>query len=408
MDETTDAVLAQLTAAAAAAAPVLAALPAERRAELVRTIADRVDSDSDSLAAIADQETSLGMVRLRGEVARTSGQLRMFGNVVVEGSYVEAIIDTADPSALPPKPDLRRMLVPIGPVAVFSASNFPFAFSVVGGDTASALAAGCPVVVKAHSGHPRLSNAVAEIVHSVVSELGLPAGTFGLVHGREIGRALVVDPAIKAAGFTGSVNGGRALFDLASGRPDPIPFYGELGSLNSVVVTPAAAASRGQEIATGLVSSFTLGVGQFCTKPGVVLVPDGAGIEKLVADALPSATGGRMLTPSIHDAYTKGLAAIEGTGKAERLGAASEGGEGVGVPAAYSTTVADLLERSDVLLEECFGPVALLVRYADAAELTAALAALPPALTATADDDVELAGGQHVDEVGDAMRSHEH
>ena len=207
-----------------------------------RAVADALDANVTELVAIADSETSLGTARLTGEVARTTGQLRLFATVITEGSYLEAVIDHADPSATPPKPDLRRLLRPIGPVAVFSASNFPFAFSVAGGDTASALAVGCPVIVKAHSGHLRLSGRTAEIVTEALAAAGAPEGLFALVSGREAGTALVQDPAIKAVGFTGSIPGGRALFDLAVSRPDPIPFYGELGSLNPVVITAAALA----------------------------------------------------------------------------------------------------------------------------------------------------------------------
>src|SRR5215218_10364175 len=197
---------------------------------------------------------------------RAWGQLRLFAKVITEGSYLEATIDHASPSATPPTPDLRRVLRPIGPVAVFSASNFPFAFSVVGGDTASALAVGCSVIVKAHSGHLRLSERTAEIVTEALAAAGAPEGIFALVTGREVGTALVQDPAIKAVGFTGSIPGGRALFDLATSRPEPIPFYGELGSLNPVVVTEAALAERSARLAEGLAGSFTLGAGQFCTK----------------------------------------------------------------------------------------------------------------------------------------------
>src|SRR5690606_21623156 len=247
---------------------------------------DAIDGRADDLVAVAHAETALGEARLRGEVARTTGQLRLFADVVREGSYLEAMIDTPDPAASPPRPDLRRMLRPLGPVAVFAASNFPFAFSVAGGDTASALAAGCPVVVKAHPGHPRLSRAVADLVAEALAGAGAPDGTFALVSGLETGAALVQDPHIRAVGFTGSLAGGRALFALAAARPDPIPFYGELGSVNPVVVTAAAAAARGAEIARGLVGSFTLGVGQFCTKPGVVLVPADAGMDEHVRDAL--------------------------------------------------------------------------------------------------------------------------
>ena len=206
---------------AAAAAPALAALPIPARAELLRAVARAMESDRGQIVAVADQETGLGATRLSGELTRTVGQLELFADAVMEGSVLEIVIDLPDPSARPaPRPDLRRMLVPLGPVAVFSASNFPLAFSVAGGDTASALAAGCPVLVKAHSGHPGLSVLCGQLVGEALTRAGAPAGSFGLVHGTDAGRALVTHPAIAAGGFTGSLTAGRALFDLASQRPD--------------------------------------------------------------------------------------------------------------------------------------------------------------------------------------------
>jgi NADP-dependent aldehyde dehydrogenase len=250
---TTSADLEALTAAAAAAAPVWRASTAAERASWLRAAADALDASADELVEIADRETRLGTTRLGGEVGRTTAQLRLFAAVVEEGSYLEVTVDDADASATPPRPALRRLLVPVGPVAVFSASNFPFAFSVAGGDTASALAAGCPVIVKAHSGHPELSRRTAEVVAAALESAGAPAGSLALIEGRDAGNALVQHPVIQAAGFTGSLGGGRALFDLATGRPDPIPFYGELGSVNPVVLTPAAVSARGDELAKGLV-----------------------------------------------------------------------------------------------------------------------------------------------------------
>lgn len=372
----------EVTVAARDAAAQLGRTTTAQRAGWLAAVADAIDAAVDELVEIADEETSLGEVRLRGEVARTTGQLRLFGQVIVDGGYLEATIDHADPDATPPKPDMRRMLHPLGPVAVFSASNFPFAFSVAGGDTASALAAGCPVIVKAHSGHPRLSVRTAEVVLGALRDAGAPEGTFALVGGRETGRSLVTDPAIQAAGFTGSLSGGRALFDLAVGRPDPIPFYGELSSLNPVVVTPAAADARPDEIAQGLVGSFTLGVGQFCTKPGLVFVPKGGGIEDAVVAAVSEASGGRMLNERIADSFAQELQAVLDTGRVEVL--AGEPGsavaDGVAAPVVVATSATDLTD-ADQLLEECFGPMTLLVRYADDAELDAAIARLPGSLT---------------------------
>ncbi|ERK69410.1 NADP-dependent fatty aldehyde dehydrogenase domain protein, partial [Leifsonia aquatica ATCC 14665] len=264
------------TVDAAATAATVASRSVTTRAERagwLEALALELEADRTELVRIAAAETGLSDTRLDGEVTRTASQLRFFAGVVREGGYLEATLDSPDPALIPPRPDLRRMLRPLGPVAVYTASNFPFAFSVLGNDTASALAAGCPVVVKAHPGHPELSRRTAEIAQSV-----LPAGMFTLVEGMEAGVALVQHPAITAAGFTGSERGGRALFDLASARPKPIPFYGELGSINPVVVTAAAAAVRGPEIGAGLVASFTRDAGQYCTKPGLVFVPVGGAV----------------------------------------------------------------------------------------------------------------------------------
>jgi len=378
---TTTAELDALTAAAAAAAPVWRAADAATRASWLRAAADALDAHLDELVAIADEETRLGETRLRGEVGRTTGQLRLFATVVEEGSYLELTVDDADPSAA--RPELRRMLTGVGPVAVFSASNFPFAFSVAGGDTASALAAGNPVIVKAHSGHPRLSERTAAIVADALVAAGAPEGSLALVEGREAGNALVQHPVIQAAGFTGSLGGGRALFDLASGRPDPIPFYGELGSVNPVVITPAAVAARGEALAQGLVGSFTLGVGQFCTKPGVVFVPAGAGFEDLVAGLATGAAGGPLLTERITAAYPSGVAHLQSDPSVAVVAQGLPAEPGSAQPVVLSTDAAAVAARPSVLLEECFGPVTLLVRYASEAELHAGLEAVPGSLTAT-------------------------
>ncbi|GAA1973819.1 aldehyde dehydrogenase (NADP(+)) [Microbacterium pumilum] len=371
-----------IVAAAAAAAPIWARSSAADRASWLRFAAGALDAAADELVPIADRETRLGEIRLRGEVGRTSGQLRLFASVVEEGSYRELTVDDADAAASPARPELRRMLVPLGPVAVFSASNFPFAFSVAGGDTASALAAGNPVVVKAHSGHVELSRRTAEIVAHALETAGAPPGSLALVEGRDAGNALVQHPVIQAAGFTGSLSGGRALFDLATGRPDPIPFYGELGSVNPVVITPAAVAARGEELAQGLVGSFTLGVGQFCTKPGVVFVPSGAGFEALVAALVPSTTGGSLLTDRITDAFPEGIDALTADASVEVVarGTVTDGGA---TPIVLATDAAAVAARPETLLQECFGPVTLLVRYSSEDELHAALRAIPGSLTAT-------------------------
>ncbi|MDL4772999.1 aldehyde dehydrogenase (NADP(+)) [Actinomadura xylanilytica] len=364
-------------AAAAGAAPALEALGAAGRAALLRDIAAEIEADGEEIVALADRETALGEVRLRGEVARTCGQLRFLGEVVLDGDHLGVVIDHADPAAAPPRPDLRRMRVPRGPAAVFGASNFPLAFSVAGGDTASALAAGCPVVVKAHPAHPATSVAVHAAVRRAAARAGVPDAV-GLVHGQEAGAALVTDPRITAVGFTGSVRGGRALFDLAVSRPDPIPFFGELGSVNPLVVTPQAAAERAEAIAAGFVGSFTLGLGQFCTKPGLAFVPSGPDGDLLVDTAARlarEAAGGTMLTAGIQAAYTSGVQRLATQPGVEVLAR----GEGT-APALLSVPAASL---SETLLEECFGPVAVLVRYDSADELLQRLSVLPGSLTTT-------------------------
>ncbi|MCM3696926.1 aldehyde dehydrogenase (NADP(+)) [Microbacterium oleivorans] len=374
--------LTRLTDAAAAAAPIWRTSSADGRARWLTAVADALDAHADELVAIADRETRLGAVRLRGEVGRTTGQLRLFASVVREGSYLELTVDDADAAATPPRPELRRLLVGVGPVAVFSASNFPFAFSVCGGDTASAWAAGNPVIVKAHSGHPELSKRTAAIAIEALAAVGAPDGSLALIEGREAGNALVQHPVIQAAGFTGSLSGGRALFDLASGRPDPIPFYGELGSVNPVVVTTGAAAARGGELASGLVGSFTLGAGQFCTKPGVVFIPQGGGVEHLVADAVAGAAGGPLLTDRITTAFPDGIRDLEADPSVEVLAHGAETPDGAR-PVVLTTDAASVAERAETLIAEVFGPVTLLVRYGDEAELLRALRAVPGSLTAT-------------------------
>lgn len=376
--------VAEATAAAAAAAPALAAATDAERARYLEAVADAIDAAAPELIAIAHRETNLPEARLTGEVARTTSQLRLFGRVVVDGAYLEATIDHPNPNAVPPNADLRRVLKPIGPVAVFSASNFPFAFSVVGGDTASALAVGCPVVVKAHSGHVELSRRTAEIAAAALTEAGAPAGTLTLVEGREAGTELVKDPVITAVGFTGSLWGGRALFDLAVSRPDPIPFYGELGSINPVVITEAAALAGAQKLATGLVGSFTMGVGQFCTKPGVVLYPLGTGFEDAVAEAAKDAVGGAMLTQRIADAYPEGLQKLAAEGNVSVLaGDVNQDPNAPAQPVVLVTTATAVAADPETLLEECFGPVTLLVGYSSETERDAALAVVPGSLTGT-------------------------
>ena len=373
-----------LAAAAVSAAPVLSAASGEQRAAWLEAVADRLDANSGELIALADEESHLGTPRLTGELARTTAQLRLFSAVVREGAYLEATIDHADASATPPHADIRRLLRPLGPVAVFAASNFPFAFSVAGGDTASALAVGCPVIVKVHPGHPKLSRLTASLVVSALGDAGAPAGTFALIEGFEEGLALVVHPAITAVGFTGSVRGGRALYDLAVNRSSPIPFYGELGSINPVVITASAVSERGDSLAAGLASSFTMGVGQFCTKPGVVFVPaDGAFDSALVA-AVGTPGSGAMLTQGMADAFASGISSLSSRGDVEVLAAApASASSGSGSTTVLRTTAAAVLADPSALLEEHFGPTTLLVSYSSPEEALAAVGAVEGTLTAT-------------------------
>ncbi|WP_431247378.1 aldehyde dehydrogenase (NADP(+)) [Leifsonia xyli] len=376
-----DAVDAAVTAAAQAARTPTTR---EERAGWLDALADALEADRAALVDLAHEETHLSPARLDGEVTRTAAQLRFFAGVIREGGYLEAVVESPDPSLIPPRPDLRRMLRPLGPVAVYTASNFPFAFSVLGNDTASALAAGCPVVVKAHPGHPRLSRRTAALAGGV-----LPDGWFSLVEGMSAGTDLVRHPGIRAAGFTGSVRGGRALFDLAVSRPDPIPFYGELGSINPVVVTRAAAAERAAAIGAGLVGSFTRDSGQYCTKPGLVFVPESGGVEDAVRAELGGAPAGRQLTEGMSDAFAAGVAAFERHPGVEVVRA--EASEGASAPTVVLVPSTVFLEDAETFLAECFGPVTVVVRYGDG-DLDRILAALEPSLTAT----IHRAAGEDV------------
>ena len=275
------------------------------------------------------------------------------------------------------------MLRPLGPVAVFSASNFPFAFSVAGGDTASALAAGCPVIVKGHSAHPRLSRRTAEVVADALAAAGAPEGVFGHVEGREAGVALVQHPEIRAVGFTGSLHGGRALFDLASSRPDPIPFYGELSAVNPVLITAAALDARADELASGLAASFTLGAGQFCTNPGVVFVPAGSGFAERVAAAVGQPGPVPMLTDGIAAAFADGLAGLAAHDGVEVVAGEAAQQPGTGSAVVLSTTTAAVLADPGALLAECFGPSTLVVEYDDVDDALAAIRSVGGSLTAT-------------------------
>ncbi|MCZ4587766.1 aldehyde dehydrogenase (NADP(+)) [Rhodococcus opacus] len=386
----------RILSAAETAATSLARTDPSRRAQILRSMADALDANGAELVPLAAADSSLPEARLRGEVSRTTMQLRMFADVVEEGSWLEAIIDTADPDALPaPRPDLRRMLVPTGPAAVFGASNFPFAFGLGGGDTASALAAGCPVVAKAHPAQPRLTAAYARAIDEGLRAGGAPDGTFGVVQGADVGRLLVQDPRITAVGFTGSTSGGRALADLAAGRPYPIPFYGELGSINPVFVTPAAAAERSGKIAGQFLESLLLGAGQFCTKPGILFVPDQSSIEWLVRTAVADDSF-RLLHRGIRQSFLDVSREILEHPDVRPVSSPEQSDlDDLSVRPVIGVTDARALHRnSQALIKECFGPFGLIVTYTSVAELHATMAVLPGTLTATVhgtDDDHDAA-----------------
>ncbi|WP_370411642.1 aldehyde dehydrogenase (NADP(+)) [Streptomyces fradiae] len=369
------------------------------RARLLRAAAELLDAARDRVVEAADAETALGPVRLTGELARTTAQLRYFAGIVEDGAFLDVRISRPDPATTPPTPDLRRMKVPLGVVAVYAASNFPLAFSVPGGDTASALAAGCPVVVKAHPDHPATSELCAALLRKAAAESGLPEDVVRLVHGFDAGTELVRHPLVAAAGFTGSVRGGRALFDAAAARPVPIPFHGELGSLNPVVITEAAAAERAEELGAGLAASMTLGQGQFCTKPGFVLAPAGEAGDRFLSaltDAVSETEPGVMLDHRMRDAFLDGVrerAALPGVTVTVTPGA---GGEHTVSGGVLVTDAGPLAEGGHAaLLEECFGPVTVVARYASREEAGTVLGLLPGNLTATlhtADEDPEAPG----------------
>jgi len=349
--------------------------PGERARALVAA-ADALTENADELVAIAMRETGLGEPRLRGELTRTSVQLRLFADVVVDGGYLDARLDEADPEfALGPRPDLRRVLWPVGPVLNFSASNFPFAFSVAGGDTASALAAGCPVIVKAHSGHPELSRRTAEIVAGALEGAGMPPGTLQLIEGQQTGVDMLKHPLIKAASFTGSLHAGRLLADIAAARPDPIPFYGELGSVNPVFATPAGIAAQGEDIARGYVASVSGSAGQLCTKPGFFFLPAGHGLDSIIAETAAEVAEHRMLNPRIASSYrdrADEIVQTPGVRVVAEGGIRFDGdGQGWVTPTVVAVPLEVLREQRDRLLDECFGPFSILVEYPEGTPLDA-------------------------------------
>ena len=373
--------LAAVFQAAATAAPAWAATAEPERAAVLEALAEALTGAADELVSVADRETALGETRLRGEMARTTGQLRMFADLIERGEHIDAIISEGDPAA--GKPDVRRISIPVGPVAVFSASNFPFAFSVAGGDTASALAAGCPVVVKAHEGHPLTSGLTTEVLLEAFATAGAPTGVFATIYGLDAGRELVAAATIKAVGFTGSLRGGKALMEIAQSRPDPIPFYGELGSVNPVIVLPGAASTRASEIAQGYVGSLTLGVGQFCTNPGLVFVPQNEELLDAIAAAVGVSTGGTMLTERIHDGYLQAVQDPDWSGLDQLARGTAGTGRRVAEPEVRRVTLEQFRADKATLTDERFGPVGLVVTYESVADLLRVLPTLPGSLTAT-------------------------
>ncbi len=384
--------------AAEAAFAAYAATSREERAVFLERIATEIEARGAEITEVAAAESALPTARLEGERGRTTGQLRLFAAEIRKGAYLDVRKDAALPDRAPlPRPEIRLIQRPIGPVAVFGASNFPLAFSTAGGDTASALAAGCPVVVKGHPAHPGTGELVAQAIDAAIKACGMPAGVFSLIQGpsRELGEALVRHPLIKAVGFTGSLGGGRALFDLCAARPEPIPFFGELGSVNPVFVLPAAHAARGEAIAKGWAGSLTMGVGQFCTNPGLVLVMDGAGADAFIATAeaaLKDVAPQTMLTDGIASAFAAGAEKIAATGAAKaRLTGTCPARQAA--PHLFETTGAQLL-ANPALTHEVFGPLGIVVRVKDKEELARIAESFEGQLTVTLqmdDGDVELA-----------------
>ncbi|BCW79938.1 aldehyde dehydrogenase [Arthrobacter sp. NicSoilC5] len=367
------------------------------RAGWLEAIAAGLEQDASGLVETAVRETHLGTPRLEGELKRTVFQLRLLADEIRRGEHFDATIDHDDPAwGMGPRPDLRRYNVPLGVVGVFGASNFPFAFSVMGGDSASALAAGCSVVHKAHDAHRELAARTAQVVTEALEKAGAPHGLFSMVTGRQAGEALVDHPLVKAIGFTGSTAGGRALLNRIAARPEPIPFFGELGGINAVFVAPGAWSARRAETIKGYAGSFTLGMGQFCTKPGLLFVPAGdtEALRNQLGEALAGFSPARLLSDRLHAGYTDAVTTLRDSGGVEVLleGDFAEHP----APTLLRTTAEEVRKNPGLLRQEMFGPASLVVEYQDQAELPELAALLEGQLTTTLqaeeDDDVsELA-----------------
>ncbi|CUH83750.1 aldehyde dehydrogenase (NADP(+)) [Thalassovita mediterranea] len=365
----------------------------QNRATLLRRIADEIDARGEQITEIGTQETGLPAARLEGERGRTTGQLRLFADHIEKGDYLDRRYDEALPDRAPlPRPELRMIQRPLGPVAVFGASNFPLAFSTAGGDTAAALAAGCPVVVKGHSAHPGTGEIVAQAIDAAIKALDVHPGVFSMVQGgkRDVGTRLVQHPLIRAVGFTGSLGGGRALFDLCAQRDEPIPFFGELGSVNPMFLLPNAAANRAEALGTGWAASLSMGAGQFCTNPGIAVVLDGDDAATFQASALAAlgeVANQTMLTPGIADAYRSGTQRIENsTGVDMLMGTACPNREAA--PYLFAVSADDWLADAH-LQEEVFGPLGIIVRAKDFAQMQDIARKIEGQLTCTLHYDAE-------------------
>ncbi|VWX51464.1 aldehyde dehydrogenase (NADP(+)) [Novosphingobium sp. 9U] len=383
----TQADVAAACAAAAAAFDIYRATDRETRAAFLERIAEEILAIGEPLVDAYMAESGLPRARGEGERGRTVGQLRLFADVVRKGQWQQLRIDPALPERAVPRPDLRLRMIPVGPVAVFGASNFPLAFSTAGGDTASALAAGCPVVVKGHPAHPITGSLVAAAIIKAVRDAGLPAGVFGHLVGpsNELGAALVQDPRIMAVGFTGSRAGGLALVKLAQAREVPIPVYAEMSSINPVVLLPEALKARGEALGEAFVGSLTMGAGQFCTNPGLVLAIEGEGLDAFVAAASTGVSAAKrqiMLTANIAAAYTKGVAALAALPSVEKLAEGEIGSTTCGGAVLFQTTAAQFL-ADKALGDEVFGASSVIVRCKDEAELLQVLEGIEGQLTAT-------------------------
>lgn len=376
------------TQLAAEAAPVWAKLSGAARHKFLLTIAEKLETKATELVARAMQETGLPEARLKGEVARTAGQLRLYGEAAQRGDWLDARIETALPDRKPlPKPDHRSMFRAIGPVVVFGSSNFPFAYSVAGGDTASAFAAGCPVIVKAHPAHPGTSEMVGRLILHAVRECGLPEGTFSLLFdaGFEVGQALVQHPLVRAVGFTGSVKGGRALTDLAAARPEPIPVYAEMGSVNPVFILPGALAERAAGLVEGLYASSLVGVGQFCTNPGLIVLQRSPAAEQFIKDMaarLAATLEGVMLTPGIRKNFVANTTTRAHQPGVKLLAQGNATSLCSAAPVWFETGAQEFL-GNHALSEEIFGPSSLVIWCKDAAEMRQVAREVEGSLTAT-------------------------